>query len=82
LALAETHDIYGAMWLTGQCARMLADHLPGGEIRSVVLRYLPRVESLGFTPLQTRVACFASPVAQRFSDTTHAFSLESANAEL
>jgi tetratricopeptide (TPR) repeat protein len=67
LALAERHDIYGAMWLTRQVASGLGGDAWSldGEIESIVRRYAPRAEALGFAPIAARFAALVPRAPRR-----------------
>ena len=61
LALADVTDVYGAAWLTAQCADVLKEHDPV-VMQASLHRYAARAEGLGYTAVSKR---YGELLAQR-----------------
>jgi hypothetical protein len=53
IAMADVTDVYGAAWLTAQCADILKAHDPV-VMQASLHRYAARVEGLGYAAMSKR----------------------------
>jgi diguanylate cyclase (GGDEF)-like protein/putative nucleotidyltransferase with HDIG domain len=63
LALGERHDPYGMAWLVAECAPVLSDGGAKG-VWTIVSRFVPEAEALGYAPLSARYARFGHNTGQ------------------